>query len=129
MEVGEAGLVQLLRIFRLGFSRLRLRFRLGGSIFVGFELGEFVFLGFCIRLMLRLRLLGPVRFVLGGPGWDEVDGEGLGGFLQEVGGNILSAGGLDWGEAEGKELGLLVRDGRVGDEDQGFVAQDGDEQQ
>ena len=89
VKVEGAGLDQLIRIFRLvhllrlglglkvgfrfrfmsglGFSRLR--FRLGDSILDGFELGEFVSLGFGIRLMLKLRLFGPVRFVLRVPGW------------------------------------------------------------
>ena len=125
MKVEGAGLDQLIRIFRLvhllrlglglkvGFRfrfRLRfsrLRFRLGGPIFGGFELGEFFSLGFGIRLLLRLRLCGPVGFVLRGPGWDEVDREGF----------------------CGVSLFLQACDGRVDDEDQGLVAKDGNEQQ
>ena len=85
-----------------------------------------------VRLMLRLRLLGPVCIVFREPGWDEVDGKGRGGvslFLQAVGGNILATRGVDLGEVEGQGLDLLVCDGRVNDEDQGLVARWRDEQQ
>ena len=86
---------------------------------------------------VRRQLLGPVRFVFREPGSDELDGllaegEGFGGvslFRQVFRGDVLPAGGVDWGESEGQELDLLVRDARVDNEDQGLVAKDGDEQQ
>ena len=94
------------------------------------SLGVLVLLGSGSDSCLGSGSLG--QSVLSSESSAEVDGEGLGGvslFLQAVGGDVLTAGSVDWGGAEGQELVLLVCDARVDDEDQGLVAKDGDKQQ